>query len=136
MYSDFYNELYTQSNNSEIYVKNDQIYDNETRSTVPIQPEYEKLPVSLNTPLNTTCRCGSIASKFSNTQQSGQMDSNSTSILQPNLSKFTLHLSLTITEIIEILILIMIVVLIAITIRTRSRLVLITPTKTETTTPP
>jgi len=146
MYSDFYNELYTQSNNNEIYVKNDQIYDNETRSTVPIQKEYETLPVSLNTQLNTTCRCGAdenyktplIASKFSNTQQSDQMDVNSTSIMgqQQNSSKFTLHLSLTITEIIEILILIMIVVLIAITIRTRSRVVLITPTQPTTTTPP
>jgi hypothetical protein len=131
MYNEFYDEQCGQPNidNSEIYFKNNQIYDNETRETVKESETYNNLPRSLQNPINAACRCGS---KFTNIipklgGKSGMTTSNTV-----DSSKFTLHLSLTITEIIEILILIMIVVLIAITIRTRSRILVFSPPQTNT----
>ena len=133
MYSEFYDEQCSQPSidNSEIYFKNNQIYDNETRETIPIKKSeiYDNLPRSLQNPINAACRCGS---KFTNILPKRGGKSGMTTSNTVDSSKFTLHLSLTITEIIEILILIMIVVLIAITIRTRSRILVFSPPQTNT----
>jgi hypothetical protein len=189
MYNGFYSDPYSREDidGDEIYVKNDQIYDNETRSTVKphalyslrttpsglrdfgphrrcccgfnpineyynrIEPQdgaqrqirevqvptkkdsasYDNLPVTLQNPINATCRCNTIQPgglnneiiKDINPGILSKMLKFSNSLTNPTSSessKFSLNISLTITEIIEILILIMIVVLIAITIRTRS----------------
>lgn len=160
MYNGFYSDPYSREDidGDEIYVKNDQIYDNETRSTVPTKKDsapYDDLPVTLQNPINAKCRCNIIQSggqiikdthpgilskmlKFGNSSTnptSSESSSESSSELSTETSKFSLNISLTITEIIQILVLIMIVVLIAITIRTRSRILVFTHDKPPNTTP-
>jgi hypothetical protein len=151
MYNGFYSDPYSRESDEdgEIYMKNGQFYDNETRSTVPIKKDtapYDDLPESVQQSLNAGCRCGTTktrlinepqhtdkpdckgsASKFSNmtNPQSGGSES----------SKITLNISLTIMEIIEILVLIMIVVLIAIAIRTRSRVLIFAAPTTQQSNP-
>lgn len=150
MYNGFYSDPYSREDidGDEIYVKNDQIYDNETRSTVPTKKDsapYDDLPVTLQNPINATCRCNTIQSgglnneiiKDTNSGILSKMLKFGNSSTNPILSessessKFSLNISLTITEIIQILVLIMIVVLIAITIRTRSRILVFTQDKTQ-----
>lgn len=148
MYSDFYENTFNQPSidNSEIYVKNNQIYDNETRATVPTKKEsepYDNLPRSLQTPVNAKCRCdtyGSQNTSSQNTSQKNMFTQNTSSknmlskfsntmnqIVNPDSSKFTIQLSLTITDVIHIMVLIMVVILIAMTIRSRSRICFIAP---------
>lgn len=150
MYNGFYSDPYSREDidGDEIYVKNDQIYDNETRSTVPTKKDsapYDDLPVTLQNPINAICRCNTIQQGGLNNEivkdtNSGilskmlKFGNSSTNPTSSEPSKFSLNISLTITEIIQILVLIMIVVLIAITIRTRSRILVFTQDKAPNTT--
>lgn len=150
MYNGFYSDPYSREDidGDEIYVKNDQIYDNETRSTVPTKKDsapYDDLPVTLQNPINAKCRCNTIQQGGLNNEiikdtNSGilskmlKFGNSSTNPTSSEPSKFSLNISLTITEIIQILVLIMIVVLIAITIRTRSRILVFTQDKAPNTT--
>ena len=148
MYNEFYSDPYSREyiDDNEIYLKNEQIYDNETRATIVTKKDsapYDDLPISLQQPVNTSCRCNSCDTTLLNehmnhgtllnrsachNNRSSTNDvlksnfSNKLNMSNDNGSKFSLNISLTITEIIEILILIMIAVLIAITIRSRSRI--------------
>lgn len=142
MYNGFYSDPYSRESDEdgEIYMKNGQFYDNETRSTVPTKKDtapYDDLPESVQQSLNAGCRCGTTKTRLINEPQhtdkpdckeSAQLSKFSNMTNPPSggseSSKITLNISLTIMEIIEILVLIMIVVLIAIAIRTRSRVLI------------
>ena len=151
MFNGFYSDPYSRESaeDDEIYVKNGQFYDNETRSTVPTKKDttqYDDLPESLQQPINTGCMCN--GSKLINEPQHRDPDkcrSNGARSAMTNQSrhqivaessKITLNISLTMMEIIEILLLVMIAVLIAIAIRTRSRVLIFAAPHQQTTNTP
>ena len=152
MFNGFYSDPYSRESaeDDEIYVKNGQFYDNETRSTVPTKKDttqYDDLPESLQQPINAGCMCN--GSKLINEPQHRDPDkcrsngarSAMTNQSRPydrdgNAAKITLNISLTMMEIIEILLLVMIAVLIAIAIRTRSRVLIFAAPHQQTTNNP
>jgi len=154
MFNGFYSDPYSRESaeDDEIYVKNGQFYDNETRSTVPTKKDttqYDDLPESLQQPINAGCMCN--GSKLINEPQHRDPDkcrSNGARSAMTNQSrpydrdgnaessKITLNISLTMMEIIEILLLVMIAVLIAIAIRTRSRVLIFAAPHQQTTNNP
>jgi hypothetical protein len=143
MFNGLYSDPYSREcGDDEIYMKNGQFYDNETRNTVPTKKDttpYDDLPISVQKPMNASCRCSTMDTRLKNESVNREdimtpYDLPSTKNMSkfsntpsqpPNSSKITLNISLTVMEIIEILILVMIAVLIAIAIRTRSRVIVL-----------
>ena len=151
MFNGLYSDPYSRDcDDDEIYMKNGQFYDNETRNTVPTKKDtapYDDLPISVQTPINASCRCSTTDTRLKNEPMNrdesmtpydlpstkNMSKFSNTNGQQTDSSKITVNISLTVMEIIEILLLVMIAVLIAIAIRTRSRVFVLASPSANTT---